>query len=141
MRAAHRPREIEDLHDRGRLAAARFADQPERLALADVEADAVDGAHAPDAPPQHRALHQRIALHEAADLEHRARWSRGTAIVGACQADAGAGNTSRLVRVARARSSSREVAGRQMAGARGRPSAGAPAPPRADLHAASGSAA
>ena len=43
------PRRVQDLHDRRRLAAAGFADQPERLALADVEADAVDRAHRADA--------------------------------------------------------------------------------------------
>ncbi len=38
---------LEDLHDRRRLAAAGLADQAERLALADVEADAVDGVIVP----------------------------------------------------------------------------------------------
>ncbi len=49
-RARHAARlrrhEVQDLHDRRRLAAAGLADQPERFAFADVEADAVHRVHA-----------------------------------------------------------------------------------------------
>ena len=52
MRAGLRLHEVQDLHDRGGLAAARLADQPQRFALADVEADAVHGVHRADPPAQ-----------------------------------------------------------------------------------------
>ena len=54
--------QVQHLHERGGLAAARLADQPERLALADLEVDAVDGVHRADPPPDHRALHQRDSV-------------------------------------------------------------------------------
>ena len=62
--------QLEDLQQRRRLAAARLADEPERLALADVEADPVDGVHGPDAALEDRALVQREAALECVDLEH-----------------------------------------------------------------------
>ncbi len=46
----------------GRLAAARFADQPQRLALADVEAHAVDGMDAVDLAREHAAGHGKVLL-------------------------------------------------------------------------------
>ena len=55
-----------------RFAAAGFADQAERLADAEREADAVDRMHGADLPAQHAAAH-RIMLDEVGDLEQGAR--------------------------------------------------------------------
>ena len=54
-----------------RFAAAGFADQPQRFALADREADAVDGMHGADAAAQDAAAH-RVMLDEVGDLEQGA---------------------------------------------------------------------
>ena len=59
-----------------RFAAAGFADQPERLALADRKADAVDRMHGADAPTQDAAAH-RVMLDEVGDLKQRALIGHG----------------------------------------------------------------
>src|SRR5207249_8490410 len=51
------------------LAGAGLADEAERLAGADVEGDAVDGAEAP--APQGGGAAHRIRLHEAIDAQER----------------------------------------------------------------------
>src|SRR5215207_2305437 len=55
-----------------RLAAARLADEPERLAGFELEADAVDGVHPFDVAREQAALH-REALHERLDAQQRLR--------------------------------------------------------------------
>src|SRR5699024_7672553 len=62
-------RELHDLHERGRLPAARLADKREALALMDVEGDAVYRALLPDLPAQHHALGDREDPLELLDLE------------------------------------------------------------------------
>src|SRR5699024_436191 len=61
--------ELHDLHERGRLPAARLADKREALALMDVEGDAVYRALLPDLPAQHHALGDREDPLELLDLE------------------------------------------------------------------------
>src|SRR5699024_3580796 len=61
--------ELHDLHERGRLPAARLADQREALALMDVEGDAVYRALLPDLPAQHHALGDREDSLELLELE------------------------------------------------------------------------
>src|SRR5713226_9738167 len=66
----------------GRLAAARFAHQPQGLALADGEAHAVDRPHLANAALQEAAL-DREMFHEVLDLEdgccaHAAALTRST---------------------------------------------------------------
>src|SRR4029079_3053935 len=50
--AARRRERAEDEARRRRLPAARFADEPERLALGDVEAHPLHGDHGSDLPPR-----------------------------------------------------------------------------------------
>ena len=52
----------------GRLAAAALADEAERLAAPDLEADAVDRVHRADLPPEHPAMDREL-LRQAADGE------------------------------------------------------------------------
>src|SRR5690606_35040735 len=51
------------------LAAARLADQAQRLALADGEADAVDRLHLADRAPEHDPPGDRKVLLQVADLD------------------------------------------------------------------------
>ena len=62
-----------------RLAAARFADEPQRLAARDLEADAVDRLDDGDRPLQDPAADREV-LDEIADLDERCR--RARALVG-----------------------------------------------------------
>src|SRR3546814_2996278 len=55
---------------RGRLAAAAFADDAERLALHQVEIDAIDRPHHGTGPPE-QALVDRKMLDQASDVEQR----------------------------------------------------------------------
>src|SRR3989442_6203601 len=59
----------------GRLAAARFADQPERLARVDVEGHVVDGVDVADGPPQDAAAHREV-LDQMAHRQNRPRRRR-----------------------------------------------------------------
>jgi hypothetical protein len=54
----------EHLEQRGRLAATGLPDEPERLALADVEGDPVDGAHGAHLALDDGALDERMVLDE-----------------------------------------------------------------------------
>ena len=55
----------------GRLAAAGFADQRQRLAAGDLEADVVDGAHQADQLAADQAAADREMLDQAVDLQDR----------------------------------------------------------------------
>src|SRR5262249_51200957 len=61
-----------------RLAAARFAHQAQRLALADGEAHAIDGIDMAHGTAQHALLYREVLL-EILDLEDRRRVSHGRA--------------------------------------------------------------
>ena len=65
--------EVEDLQQRGGLAAAGLADEAERLALADVEVDPVDGVDGADPALEHRALHQREVPSQSVEAQHLRR--------------------------------------------------------------------
>ena len=67
-----------------RFAAAGFADQPERFALADRKADAVDRVHGADAPAQHAAAH-RVMLDEVGDLQEGALLGHGAPTISAAR--------------------------------------------------------
>jgi hypothetical protein len=54
-----------------------LADEPERLAVAQVEADAVDRPDGADLPLEDRALQQRVVAHEVASLEDDLALRRG----------------------------------------------------------------
>ena len=69
-RARRRLDEAQEQPPDRRLAAARLADQPEGLAAADVEADAVDRLDGGDRPLQHPAADREV-LDEVADLDQR----------------------------------------------------------------------
>ena len=56
-----------------RLAAARLADQAERLAAADLEVDAVDGLHVADRAPQEPLLDREVLLEPRARRAGRRR--------------------------------------------------------------------
>src|SRR5262245_13423097 len=53
---------------RRRFAAAGLADEPQRLACAELETDAVDGPHVPDYAPQH-AGRDGVVPREPSQLE------------------------------------------------------------------------
>ena len=62
-----------------RLAAAGLADQPQRLALADLEADAVDRLDVPDHAAKQAALDREVLLDVAdvqQDVARRVGWVR-----------------------------------------------------------------
>ena len=63
-------REPHDLEQRGRLAAARFADERERLAFAQIESHAVDGLDRADSPAQQAAAREREVAAQILDAEH-----------------------------------------------------------------------
>ena len=65
--------QLQDLVQRRGLARAGFADDAERAALLQLEADAVDGAHLADLPAQHHALGQLVGLHQIAHPQHHRR--------------------------------------------------------------------
>src|SRR5260221_2388876 len=75
-RAGGRLDQLEDRFPRGRLAAAGLADEAERLARGDVEADAVDGVDLADGARQQSLAHREMLL-EAVDLEQRRRRPHG----------------------------------------------------------------
>ncbi len=62
--------QVQDLVQRGRLARARFADDAQRAALLQFEADAVDRPHLADLAAEHHALGQRVGLDQVADAQH-----------------------------------------------------------------------
>ena len=63
-----------------RLAAARLADQPERLAALDLEGDVVDGLDLGDGPLQHAAAHREV-LHQVAHLDEGGGSARAATVV------------------------------------------------------------
>ena len=63
------PDEAEKHARQGGLAAARLADQTERLALAEVEADVVDRLDFADLAAEDQALQDRVVLAEALGRE------------------------------------------------------------------------
>src|SRR5439155_24074957 len=69
---ARRPLELQDATARRRLAAARLAHQPERLAAMERERDAVDRAHDPTRTAEHPAADGEV-LDDVPDLEKRSR--------------------------------------------------------------------
>ncbi len=75
--------QVEDLHDRGGLAAARLADQPEGFTLPNVEADAVHGVYRADTPAHQPSLQQRVVFDEIANVQHgRPRLARDALVWG-----------------------------------------------------------
>ncbi len=69
-------RRLEQAHDRPRqrrLAAARLADEPQRLALDEREGDVVDRVHRADDPVDEHALLDREVQLDVLDLEQRRR--------------------------------------------------------------------
>ena len=79
---------------RGRaLAAARLADDPERLAAPHLEADAVDGLDRADPAPEDDPARDREVLDEVAHLARAARRARG------CAAASGRGSLAALTPV------------------------------------------
>ena len=54
-----RPHQLQDGTAKRRLAAAAFADQPERFAAMDVEIDAVDRVHRADLPASEQTAQNR----------------------------------------------------------------------------------
>ena len=64
-----RPVELQDRPPGGRLAAARFANQPQCLALLDVEAHPVHRMHRADLPLKDNALRDREVLHQFDDAQ------------------------------------------------------------------------
>src|SRR4051812_32368385 len=71
------PDQGQDLVDGGRLAAARLADEAERLTLPDVEADAVDRVDGADRAAEHGPPGEREAPGEPVDIEHRGPFLAG----------------------------------------------------------------
>src|SRR6185436_2481193 len=65
-----RPLELQHAAPGGRLAAARFADQAERLALADGEIDAVDRAHRTSRLAERTAARRKM-FRKPFDFENR----------------------------------------------------------------------
>jgi len=63
--------QLQDLHQRGRLAAAGFADQAEGFVLGDVEADPVHRVHGAHGAAEDRALGHRVVPDQVRDLQHR----------------------------------------------------------------------
>ena len=83
-RARRRLDQAEQEPAHGRLPAAGFADEPERLAAADLEVDPVHGLHEPDRALEDPAPDREV-LDEVADLDERrlaADRSRGTSHAG-----------------------------------------------------------
>ena len=77
-----------------RLAAARLADQPERLAALDRERDAVDRLHVPDVPVHHDPAPDREPDLEVLDLDERVAAVRAHAALPTrerCHSSAGTG--------------------------------------------------
>src|SRR5215475_4323168 len=79
---AGRPLELQDAPTRRRLAAARLAHEPERLAAPDLEAHAVDGANEAGPAPEQPAAHLKM-LHEVGDLKERGAVAHARTVVGA----------------------------------------------------------
>ena len=52
--------QTQDAASGGRLSAARFTDQPESFASADLEADVIDRVHLIDGASEHAALHREV---------------------------------------------------------------------------------
>src|SRR6185437_10664333 len=75
-RAGRRFEQLEDGLARRRFAATGFADQPERLALGDREADAVDGIDISGGARQQPLAHGKMLL-EASDFEERSTHGGG----------------------------------------------------------------
>ena len=73
---------------RGRLARSRFADDAQRAALLQFEADAVDRAHLADLPAEDHALGELVGLDQIPDSQHdgcvgsglRVGWGGGHAV-------------------------------------------------------------
>ena len=59
-RAGRRAVELQDGTTRGRLPAARLADQTERLAAPDIEADAIHRAHCADLALDHAPVNGKM---------------------------------------------------------------------------------
>ena len=72
-RTGLRRSQFEDLVQRGRLARAGFADDAERAALPQLEADAVDRPHLADLAAEHHTLGQRVGLHQVPHPQHHRR--------------------------------------------------------------------
>ena len=70
-RARRRVHQAQDQASGGRLAAAGFADQRQRLAAGDLEADVLDGAHQADDLAADEAAADRKMLDQAIDLQDR----------------------------------------------------------------------
>ncbi len=70
-RARRRVHQAQDQASGGRLAAAGFADQRQRLAAGDLEADVLDGAHEADHLAADQAAADREMLDQAVDLQDR----------------------------------------------------------------------
>ena len=69
--AVRRGQQARNQPRRRRLPAAGLADDPERLAAADVERDAIDRADRPDLLLEEDPLRDREVLDEVADLDER----------------------------------------------------------------------
>ena len=62
--------QLQDLVQRGRLARSGFADDAQRAALLQFEADAVDRTHLADLPAEHHTLGQLVGLDQIPDSQH-----------------------------------------------------------------------
>ena len=71
--------QIQDLVQRRGLARTGFADDAERAALLQFEADPVDGAHLADLAAEHHALGELVGLRQIRDAQHHRRVGVGRA--------------------------------------------------------------
>ena len=69
--------QLQDLVQGRRLARPGFADDAQRAALLQLEADPVDRAHLADPAAKHHALGQRVGLDQIAHPQHHRRVGRG----------------------------------------------------------------
>ncbi len=96
--AGSRPDQAEDFHDRRGFPAAGFADQAQRFALANVEADSVHRINRADPPLHDRPFDQRIVFHQIHEIEHSGTLPREEVRSAEASMACGAGKISALLR-------------------------------------------